>query len=153
MVTATFCWKTTEFKSVLSQIPMQGTGFQSTCFLSPWAWSSETSLHRKSWIIYHKRRIHWAIFRNLLQSRNYHEARLLLVCKQEAFQSLSKTFVQSVNLMQQLPQDVLNMFSSTSWTTIPIKWGSNLSLCSCTIWWLHFAFGNHFSFNSHQKVT
>ena len=49
-------------------------------------------------------------FRNLLQSRNYHEATLLLVCKQEAFQSLSKTFVQSVNLMQQLPQDVLNMF-------------------------------------------
>ena len=49
-------------------------------------------------------------FRNLLQSRNYREARLLLVCKQEAFQSLSKTFVQSVNLMQQLPQDVLNMF-------------------------------------------
>ena len=48
-------------------------------------------------------------FRNLLQSRNYHEARLLLVCKQEAFQSLSKTFVQSMNLMQQLPQDVLNM--------------------------------------------
>ena len=92
-------------------------------------------------------------FRNLLQSRNYYEARLLLVCKQEAFQSLSKTFVQSMNLMQQLPQDVLNMFSSTSWTTISIKWGSNLSFCSCTIWWLHFAFGNHFSFNSHQKVT
>ena len=51
-------------------------------------------------------------FRNLLQSRNYHEARLLLVCKQEAFQSLSKTFVQSVNLIQQLPQDVLNMFQT-----------------------------------------
>ena len=36
-------------------------------------------------------------FRNLLQSRNYQEARLLLECTQEAFQSLSKTFVQGVN--------------------------------------------------------
>ena len=53
------------------------------------------------------------LFRNLLQARNYQEARSLLVCKQEAFQSLSKTFVQSVNLMQLL-QDVFNMFSSSS---------------------------------------
>ena len=45
-------------------------------------------------------------FCNLLQARNYQEARSLLVCKQEAFQSLSKTFVRSVNLMQQLPEDV-----------------------------------------------
>ena len=45
-------------------------------------------------------------FRNLLQSRNYQEARSLLVCQQEAFESLSKTFVRSVNLMQQLPEDV-----------------------------------------------
>ena len=45
-------------------------------------------------------------FRNLLQARNYQEARSLLVCKQEVFQSLSKTFVQGMNLMQQLPEDV-----------------------------------------------
>ena len=45
-------------------------------------------------------------FYNLLQSRNYQEARLLLVCKQEAFQSLSKMFIQSVNLMQQQLEDV-----------------------------------------------
>ena len=44
-------------------------------------------------------------FLNLLQSGNYQEARSLLECKQEAFQSLSKTFVQSVKLMQQLPED------------------------------------------------
>ena len=128
----------TEFKSVLSQIPLQGAGFQSTCFLSPWAQSSETSLHQKSWIIYHKSEKNTlSNFCNLLQSRNYHEARSYLVCKQEAFQSLSKTFVQSVNLMQLL-QDVFNMFSSSSWTTMLIKWGSNLSFCSCTIWRLHF---------------
>ena len=48
-------------------------------------------------------------FRNLLQARNYQEARLLLVCKQEAFQSLSTTFVWSVNLTQQLPEDVFAM--------------------------------------------
>ena len=48
-------------------------------------------------------------FRNLLQARNYQEARSLLVCKQEAFQSLSKTFVWSVNLTQQLPEDVFGM--------------------------------------------
>ena len=30
-------------------------------------------------------------FRNFLQSWNYQEARSLLVCKQEAFESLSKT--------------------------------------------------------------
>ena len=45
-------------------------------------------------------------FRNFLQSRNYQEAGSLLVYKHEAFQSLSKTFVQGVNLMQQLPEDV-----------------------------------------------
>ena len=45
-------------------------------------------------------------FRYLLQSRNNQEARSLLVCKQEAFQSLSKTSVRSVNLVQQLPEDV-----------------------------------------------
>ena len=44
-------------------------------------------------------------FLNLLQSGIYQEARSLLECKQEAFQSLSKTFVQSVKLMQQLPED------------------------------------------------
>ena len=44
-------------------------------------------------------------FLNLLQSGNYQEARSLLEWKQEAFQSLSKTFVQSVKLMQQLPED------------------------------------------------
>ena len=44
-------------------------------------------------------------FLNLLRSGNYQEARSLLECKQEAFQSLSKTFVQSVKLMQQLPED------------------------------------------------
>ena len=48
-------------------------------------------------------------FRNLLQARNYQEARSLLLCKQEGFQSLSKTFVRSVNLMQQLPEDVFAM--------------------------------------------
>ena len=48
-------------------------------------------------------------FRNLLQARNYQEARSLLVCKQEAFQSLSKTLVWSVNLTQQLPEDVFAM--------------------------------------------
>ena len=48
-------------------------------------------------------------FRNLLQARNYQEARSLLVCKQEAFQSLSKTFVWNVNLTQQLPEDVFAM--------------------------------------------
>ena len=47
--------------------------------------------------------------RNLLQARNYQEARSSLVCKQEAFQSLSKTFVRSVNLMQQLLEDVFAM--------------------------------------------
>ena len=45
-------------------------------------------------------------FRYLLQSRNYQEARSLLVCEQQTFQSLSKTSVRSVNLMQQLPEDV-----------------------------------------------
>ena len=44
-------------------------------------------------------------FLNLLLSGNYQEARLLLQCKQEAYQSLSKTFAQSVKLMQQLPED------------------------------------------------
>ena len=38
-------------------------------------------------------------FRNLLQSRNYQETRSLLECKQEAFQSLSKPFVQSVRFL------------------------------------------------------
>ena len=88
----TFCWKAAEFKSDLLQILLQGTGFQSTCLLSPWAWLSETGLHQKSWIIYHMRRIH-CNFHNLLQSRNYQEAWSLLVCKQEVFQSLSKMFV------------------------------------------------------------
>ena len=45
-------------------------------------------------------------FRNLLQFRNNQEARSLLACKQGTFQSLSKTFVRSVNLMQQLPEDI-----------------------------------------------
>ena len=45
-------------------------------------------------------------FCSLLQSRNYQEARSLLVCKQEAFLSPSKTFVQSMNLMQQQLEDV-----------------------------------------------
>ena len=59
----TFCWKVAEFKSVVSQILLQGIGLQSTCFLSPCVRLSETSLHPKSWIIYlRKRRIHWAIF-------------------------------------------------------------------------------------------
>ena len=48
-------------------------------------------------------------FRNLLRARNYHEARSLLLCKQKGFRSLSKTFVWSVNLMQQLPEDVFAM--------------------------------------------
>ena len=48
-------------------------------------------------------------FRNLLQFWNYQEARSLLVCKQEAFQILSKRFVRSMNLMQQLPEDVFAM--------------------------------------------
>ena len=48
-------------------------------------------------------------FRNLLQARNYQEARSLLVCKQEVFQSLSKMFVWSVNLTQQLLEDVFAM--------------------------------------------
>ena len=78
-------------------------------------------------------------FRNLLQSRNSQEARLLLVCKQEALQSLSETFALSVNLMQQLLEDVFcNVFSSRSRTTMSIKWGCNLSFWSCTIWRLHF---------------
>ena len=38
-------------------------------------------------------------FRNLLQSRNYQETRSLLESKQEAFQSLSKTFVLSVRFL------------------------------------------------------
>ena len=37
-------------------------GFRSRCFLSPFSRSSETSLHRKSLIIYHKRRINWVSF-------------------------------------------------------------------------------------------
>ena len=45
-------------------------------------------------------------FCNLLQARNYQEASSSLVCKQVAFQSLSKMFIGSVNLMQQLPEDV-----------------------------------------------
>ena len=48
-------------------------------------------------------------FRNLLQARNYEEARSLLLWKQEGFRSPSKTFFQSVNLMQQLPEDVFAM--------------------------------------------
>ena len=48
-------------------------------------------------------------FCNLLQARNYQEARSLLVCKQEVFQSLSKTFVRGMNLMQQLLEDVFKM--------------------------------------------
>ena len=84
-------------------------------------------------------------FCNLLQSWNYQEARSLLVCKQEAFQILSKRFVRSVNLMQQLPEDVFAMclvpeakqLCQLNWALI---WASILVLSGDWI----FAFGDHF---------
>ena len=128
----------------------------------------------------------------MLQSRNYQEAWLLLVCKQAVFQGLSKMFVlyDFLHVMWQmqlflakvtlkcsyyfvclllkvglscrsLPGFFFHVFmfscfklfkiryfglshnhaqpqSTRSQTTMPIKWGSNLRFCSCTIWWLHF---------------
>ena len=93
-------------------------------------------------------------FCNLLQARNYQEARSLLLCKQEGFRSLSKTFVWSVNLMQQLPEDVFAMcLVPEAKQLCPLKgtllWVSVLVLSGNCI----FVFGNHFFFDSHQKAT
>ena len=84
-------------------------------------------------------------FRNLLQSWNYQEARSLLVCKQEAFQILSKRFVQSMNLMQQLPEDVFAMCLVPEAEQLcqlngVLIWASVLVLSGDCI----FAFGDHF---------
>ena len=43
------CEELEKLPDILSRILSQGTGFQSTCFVSPCAWSSEMTLHRKSW--------------------------------------------------------------------------------------------------------
>ena len=40
------------------------------------------------------------------------------------------------NILVSVPQPQPQ--STRSRTTMPIKWGSNLRFCSCTIWWLHF---------------
>ena len=67
-------------------------------------------------------------FHNLLHSRINQEARSLSVCKQQPFQSLSKTIVRSANLMQQLSEDVIggcfcNVFSSRSQTNYVNRMG------------------------------
>ena len=92
-------------------------------------------------------------FRNLLQSWNYQEERSLLVCQQEAFESLSKMFVQSVNLMQQLLEDVFATClvpeaKQLCQSNGVLIWASVLVLSGDCI----FAFGDHFSFDSRQKA-
>ena len=116
----------------------QGAGFQSNSFLSPCTQSSQTSLHRKSWIVYHKRRIHWVIFVICCSLEITRKQDRCQYANKKRFKAFQKRLFGAWISCSSYQRMFFNVFSSRSRTTMSIKWGSNLSFCSCTIWRLHF---------------
>ena len=116
-------------------------GFQSRCFLSPFSRSSEMSLHRKSWIIYHKRRIYWASFVICckivvsMQTRSVSKPFKNVCSERESHAAATATCL--VPEAEQLCQ--LN--GALIWVSVLVLSGDRI-----------FIFGDHFFFNSRQKA-